>query len=353
VDERDTMFARAERRPGTPPYRDYYARRPELRRVDDALREHSPLMRPGGRYYDAEICAEAREHFDGIDRIEIDARLADEWAARIRKAGDPAAVVKSMLLSTGAVAAGVASLDEPFIYSHKGRFDEEYGTPIELSHTHALVFLVEMEFEAMQQAPLAETLRESARQYYRAARIAMNAGAAIRAAGRDARPHYDAHYDVILPPLAVRAGLGELGRNNILVADRHGSRVRIGAVTTDMEMACDQPVDLGVAAFCEFCRKCAENCPSRALSMGEREDVLAVKKWPTDVERCYGYWRRSGTDCGICMAVCPFSHRDSLFHGLIRRVVRLHPLLGRLALFGDDLWYGRKWATRRRRKHRS
>ena len=46
-----------------------------------------------------------------------------------------------------------------------------------------------------------------------------------QAAGHDAKPHYDAHYDVILPPLAVHAGLGELGRNNILVADRFGSRV--------------------------------------------------------------------------------------------------------------------------------
>jgi reductive dehalogenase len=177
----------------------------------------------------------------------------------------------------------------------------------------------------------------------------MNAAAAIRAAGHDARPHYDAHYDVILPPLAVRAGLGELGRNNILVADRYGSRVRIGAVTTDMAIAPGRPVDLGVAPFCEICKKCAENCPSRALSTGEREDVLAVRKWPTDVKRCYGYWRRSGTDCGICMAVCPFSHRDTPFHNLIRRVVRLHPMLARMALFGDDLWYGRKWTARRSR----
>ena len=214
--------------------------------------------------------------------------------------------------------------------------------------TNALVFLVEMDFDAMQRAPRAETLLESARQYYRAARIAMNAAAAIRAAGHDARPHYDAHYDVILPPLAVRAGLGELGRNNILVADRYGSRVRIGAITTDMAIVPDRPIDLGVAAFCEICKKCAENCPSRALSTGDRADVLAVMKWPTDVERCYGYWRRSGTDCGICMAVCPFSHRDSPFHNLIRRVVRLHPLLAHIALFGDDLWYGRKWTGRQK-----
>lgn len=350
VDERDTMFARADRRPGTSAYDEYYSRRPEFKPVDDGLRALPPRLGPGGRHYDAELSAEAEEYFNQIDRIEVDEGLAADWAERIRTAGDPQAVVKSMLLATGAVAAGATSLDEPFLYTHKGRFDDEYGTPVELTHGFSLVFLVEMDFDAMQCAPRAVSLRESARQYFRAARIAMTAAAALRAAGHDARPHYDAHYDVILPPLAVRAGLGELGRNNILVADRYGSRVRIGAVTTDMPLVPDRPIDLGVAAFCEICKKCAENCPSRSLSTGEREDVLAVMKWPTDVERCYGYWLRSSTDCGICMAVCPFSHRDSPFHNLIRRVVRLQPSLARIALLGDDLWYGRKWATRRRRR---
>ena len=209
VDERDTMFARVERRSGTPPYLEYYARRPELKQVDDALRGHPPLMRPGGRYYESQICSDAKQYFDGIDRIEVDGDLVHQWAERLRTAGDPSAAIKNMVLSTGAVAAGATSVDEPFVYSQKGRFDEDYGTPVELSHGFALVFLVEMEFEAMQQAPRAETLRESARQYHRAAGIAMNAAAALRAAGHDARPHYDAHYDVILPPLAVRAGLVE------------------------------------------------------------------------------------------------------------------------------------------------
>jgi reductive dehalogenase len=348
VDERDTMFARAARRPGTPPYVEYYARRPELKPADDALRALPPLLDPRGRFYDAALCSDAEEYFKRIDRIEVDVDIVGKWAERIEATADPAGTVKSMLLSIGAVAAGVTRLEEKFIYTHKGRFDDEYGTPIELRHASAFVFLVEMDFDAMQAAPRAATVRESARQYYRAARIAMTAAAALRAAGHQAKPHYDAHYDVMLPPLAVRAGLGELGRNNILVADRYGSRVRIGAVTTDLAPIPDRPIDLGVAGFCAICRKCAENCPSRALSIGERAAIRGVRKWPTDVARCYGYWLQSGTDCGICMAVCPFSHRDSPFHNLVRRAVRIHPLLARLALLGDDIWYGRRWTAGRR-----
>ena len=161
-------------------------------------------------------------------------------------------------------------------------------------------------------------------------------------AGHSARAHYDAHYDVVLPPLAVAGGLGEIGRHNLLVADRYGTRVRIGAVTTDAPLRHGVPVTRGVRRFCDACLKCADNCPSRALSHGAPADVRGVVKWPTHSERCYGYWRTVGTDCGICMAVCPFSHPDSPLHDAIRRLVAAFPRLA--AGFGPGrrrlLWEG-------------
>ena len=106
-------------------------------------------------------------------------------------------------------------------------------------------------------------------------------------------------------------------------------RVRIGAVTTDRPLVAAAPVSLGAARFCERCRKCAECCPSHALSTGARETVRGVPKWPTDVERCYAYWRLVGTDCGICMATCPFSHPDTWWHNAVRAVIRRAPWLAR------------------------
>ena len=80
-----------------------------------------------------------------------------------------------------------------------------------------------------------------------------------------------------------------------------------------------------------------------SLFHGKNESVRGVEKWPTNVERCYGYWRTVGTDCGICMAVCPFSHRDNPFHGLVRSVVRHARWTHRPAVWFDDLVYGRRW----------
>lgn len=343
VDEREVMFSRAALQAGTDSYETFYATHPGLKDGDDALRALPPLLAPGTTFYRAEVMAEAKANFEAIDTLAVDEGWVRSQVETLRAAVDPSQRLKALAYELGAVAAGWAPLERAFLYSHKGRFPEDHGRPVDLDHTHALVFLVEMDFETLQCAPKAPTLRESARQYAEAARISLHLEAVMRALGHAARQHYDAHYDVILPPLAVLAGLGEVGRNNILIADRFGSRVRIGCVTTDFPARLDHPVDLGVQAFCEVCKKCAENCPSKALETQGKREVLGVAKWPTSVESCYRYWRKVGTDCGICMASCPFSHRDNALHNLVRWAVKRLPWSHRLLVWGDDLLYGRTW----------
>ncbi len=348
VDERDTMFARNARRPNTPAYDDYYSRHPELKSIDDRMRAAPGLCGPNAQLHDERIAARAMGWFEKIDSIVPDPEIVRDWVKRVRIAADATETVREMFTSLGAVAAGFSPLPEEFIYTLKGRHDEDYGSEIDLDHPTAAVFLVEMEFDAMQAAPQPPTIEESAHQYYRAARIALTAAAILKALAVDAKAHYDAHYDVILPPLAVLAGLGELGRNNILIANRFGSRVRIGAVTTNLPLTHDTPIDLGAARFCELCRKCADNCPSHALTTGDREEIRGVRKWPTNVERCFGYWVNLGTDCGICMACCPYSHKNNWFHNLVRACIRHAPFTHRLALWFDDVIYGRDWTPKGR-----
>jgi reductive dehalogenase len=343
-DERDTMFARMARKKGTSQYEDYYSLRPDLKKGDDRIRSMPELCTPGGRYYHPEISAQADRYFQDIYSIDPDASIVAHWKAEIEQSSNVTTTVKEMVLALGAAAVGCTAINEDFVYTRKGRLDEDYGHLIRLDHPSIIILLVEMDFNEMQRAPRAETIRESARQYYRGARISKTVTAVLESCGYRAKSHHDAHYDVILPALAVQAGLGELGRNNILVADRFGSRVRIGGVSTDLPLVYDEPIVLGTDHFCAICKKCAENCPSQALSLGGKVDVRGIRKWPTHVERCYAYWRAVGTDCGICMAACPFSHKNNWFHNLVRKMVRLGRWTHRSALFFDDLIYGRKWS---------
>jgi len=345
-DERDTVFARMACEPGTAAYEDYYTRHPERKKTDDHLRSLPNLLEPGGRYFDEDIARQTEGFFGGIGEIETDEDEVRRWQERLEASKDPATTVKDLLRSCGAVAAGCAALDPDFVYTHKGRLAEDYGHEVQLDHATVIVFLVEMDYETCRQAPTGPMLRESARQYYRAARASFMLEAVLRACGHGAKAQYDAHYDLILPPLAVKAGLGELGRNNILIADRYGSRVRIGAVSTDLPLEHDAPVSLGANAFCEICKKCADNCPARALSLTKKESVAGVMKWPTRTEACHALWRNLGTDCGICMASCPFSHPNNRFHNLVRAMIRRFRWSHRPFLWLDDLIYGRKWRPR-------
>jgi reductive dehalogenase len=341
VDERDTMFARAERTPGTEAYEDYYERRSDLQETDDRIREKPELGSPEALYYDPSVTPEADHYFQSIEAIEPDPAVVEEWTERLEAADEPHLVLREMAQTLGAVDVGCTNLPEEYVYTEKGRFDEHYGESVALDHDHAVVFLVEMDFDELQHAPKAPVIRESARQYYRAARIAKTMTAVLEEAGYDAAPQYDAHYEVVLPPLAVEAGLGELGRNNVLVADRYGSRVRIGAVTTDLSLPDDDPISLGVERFCQHCKRCATQCPSRALTTGEKVDVRGTEKWPTDDARCYSFWRQAGTDCAICMANCPFSHRNTPLHNAVRRGIEWAPWLAPVFLYFDELLYDR------------
>jgi len=340
-DERDTMFARMARSAGTEPYDDYYQLRSELQDVDDRLRMMPKLMSEEGLYFDRELSTAAWKYFDDIDDISVDRETVCDWSNRLQKASNKTNLIKKLARQLGAVAVGCTGLDQEFLYTHKGRFDANYGQQIELTHPQVIVFLVEMDFQRMQKAPKADTLLESARQYYFSAVIAQTIAAVLKQAGYSAKAQFDAHYDLILPPLAIKAGLGELGRNNILIAEKYGSRVRIGAVTTDLQLRSNQPVAVGAQQFCEICRKCAQLCPPKALSMAEKESIRGVQKWPTKVEKCYTYWRRVGTDCGLCMSVCPFSHKNNWFHNIVRLFIKYFPTVHRPALWLDHLIYGR------------
>ena len=343
IDERDTMFARMERQQGTPAYMDYYSRRQDYKKKDDYLRHLPELLKPGGKYYHSQITREADHLFDVIDKISVNKSVVDSWVSKFKQSDNHKAIIHNLCFFLGAIKVGFTELNREFVYSHKGRFDDEYGKIIELNHPTVIIFLVEMDFLAMQHAPRAQVVRESALQYYRAANIALTVEAILQSADCSAKAHYDAHYDLILPPLAAAAGLGEVGRNNILVSNGYGSRVRIGAITTDLIVEYNRPVSLGVNHFCQLCKKCAENCPSRALEMEKKKIINGELKWTTNTERCYAYWRTVGTDCGICMTVCPFSHKNSVFHNLVRKIVNHFSWTHSPALFCDNLFYRKKF----------
>jgi len=127
-------------------------------------------------------------------------------------------------------------------------------------------------------------------------------------------------------PMAIDAGLGQLGRNGILITPKYGPRVRIAKVFTDMPLATDSPIDFGVNEFCEVCMLCADHCPSQSITKGDKSwDGLCpgnnpgVYKWYVQTESCNAF---NDFSCSNCKKVCPFNKpNNSWLHRLIRQTI--------------------------------
>ena len=115
-------------------------------------------------------------------------------------------------------------------------------------------------------------------------------------------------------PMAIDAGLGQLGRNGLLITPDYGANIRIGKVLTDMPLIPDKPIDFGVTEFCKNCMRCAKTCEVDAISFDERTTEPPVEtgnpgalKWYVNGKACLNYWISSGASCTACQAVCPFT----------------------------------------------
>jgi ferredoxin len=347
TDERDIMFARARLRPGTREYSSYYALRPENRAGDDLTRSKPGLFSESSQAFNPFLFAAAQASSDLTQAVRDRAEGPAAAAKRRLPPGEMTAFVKGLAKYYGALDVGIARLEPYHIYSHIGRGAGEYGAPVELPHEYAVAFTVEMDFAMIGANPQAPGLMESLRQYVEAARVALQLAFILRRLGHGARAHVDGDYRVIAPLVARDAGLGEIGRMGLLMTPSHGPRVRLGVVTTDLELIPDgRRPSPAVIDFCTICNKCAVNCPSRSIPFGGREEVDGALRWKINAETCYRYWSIMGTDCGVCMTVCPYSHPATLLHNAVRRTIAHSGFARRAALRLDDFLYGRKPAVK-------
>jgi len=98
--------------------------------------------------------------------------------------------------------------------------------------------------------------------------------------------------------VARAAGLGWIGRNNLLVNEQFGSRIRLITILTDLPLVIDPPL----TKDCGSCHDCLSVCPARA-----------IKEWQEEFDhlQCYEQLRTfaktlhfSHNICGVCVKAC-------------------------------------------------
>ncbi len=368
-DERDTLFAREALMPGSKEERAYHELHPELVEIDRRLARFiqekidNPPEVPedplNEAFYDTTFGAVAAlAQPDSVDgpvnshQVKVD---NPEWMSHR---------IKAVARILGADLVRIARLNPAWVYSHRGArpfFSDypanpplfsgvpdgytglTYGDPIQIDHRYVISMAFPQDPDLVRTGPSLLNDFETGRVYALSALVAVELARYIRALGYPARAHHLRNYGVMMVPAAVDAGLGELARCGYLVTKELGANLRLVSVTTDLPLAVDRPVDLGVQDYCEKCLKCAENCPPRAIPFGDKVDVRGVRKWKIDEVKCLLYWGSQGAACGICQVVCPWSKPRTPFHRFVGEIATRAPWARRFLTRADDLVYGARY----------
>ena len=260
-----------------------------------------------------------------------------------------ARIVKKAAQVLGADLVGCCHAHPNLVYSHEYDLLAQEHRSLELPQgcTHAVVMAVEMDYASAAYSPDAISGASTGLGYSIQAVVANQVAAFIRGLGHRAVP--SGNDTALSIPLAIAAGLGELGRMGLLLTEKYGPRVRICKVFTDMPLAHDDVRPFGVEAFCRTCMKCAKHCPSKAISFGEPttegptiSNFSGVRKWYINPEQCFMFWVKNWMDCNNCVMVCPFNKPLGRLHDAVRAMIRRLPVFNRLIVRMDDLLgYGR------------
>jgi hypothetical protein len=211
----------------------------------------------------------------------------------------------------GADAVGVCDVDRRWLYADEDVAPER-RVPADVGK--AVVIAVGMDRRRIMESPTPRAAAATGNGYSRMAFTAACVAELLRNLGWRALPCGN---DTALSiPLAIDAGLGEMGRHASLIHPELGSCLRLCKVFTDAPLAPDKPIELGVREQCERCTMCADQCEAKAISWGEMtaEPVCpcnntGVLKWPVNAESCLQFWRANGTSCADCIRACPYTPR--------------------------------------------
>jgi len=108
--------------------------------------------------------------------------------------------------------------------------------------------------------------------------------------------------------LAVRAGLGFIGKSHMLINPRLGPQIFLGDIITSLKLQTDEPI----SDNCPNCNKCIEACPSGALRADGQFDANKCISYLTieyDGQVPAGLAESVGDrlfGCDECVLACPY-----------------------------------------------
>lgn len=185
-------------------------------------------------------------------------------------------------LSREADGVGIAPVDPRYVFEGYTS-NEPWVIVLALAHV----------YERLKHVPSDETngvgVTDIADQYARGTRASYALANWIRKQGYNASAYPGpAANALLLIPVAIAYGLGELGKDGSLISRQFGSGLRLAGVTTDMPLVATTPARFGADEFCMTCQVCTRACPPDAIA-DHKKMVRGVERWYVDFDKCIAY----------------------------------------------------------------
>jgi reductive dehalogenase len=251
--------------------------------------------------------------------------------------------IKELAYFLRADAVGICKLPPYAVYTNS--FPK--GEPVELNHQYAIGVLIDQDWKTAEAFDGHDWISNSMSflAYSTSGFIACIIAEYIRRLGYPARAHHARNYQVVVPPILLWAGLGEMCRiGDCVLHPFLGPRFKAAIVTTDLPLAVDKPIDFGLQDYCAKCKKCARECPSGALSFADKVIYNGYERWESNIEKCTAMrvGNKRGSGCGTCVKVCPWNKPYTPLHRAVSWAVRQSSLARSISVWTDDLFgYGK------------
>ena len=194
---------------------------------------------------------------------------------------------------------GFAPIDENLI------FEEDHVGGIEVLYQNAVVLGMEMNYDAIETAPDSPAGVESLNIYAELGEATNKLTNFIRSKGFRAIACHPLGGPILYPAMAVKAGLGQIGTQGLLITKKFGPRQRLSIIAVNISPLPERTEEkFEIEWYCIKCKRCVQMCPVSAIydEPINRKNGTATR---IDGEKCIKYFYET-TGCSVCIKECPF-----------------------------------------------
>ncbi|NVM45478.1 MAG: hypothetical protein HWN79_11230 [Candidatus Lokiarchaeota archaeon] len=194
---------------------------------------------------------------------------------------------------------GFAPKDENLI------FEEDHVGGIEVLYQNAIVLGMEMDYDAIETAPEFPAGAESMNIYAELGEATNKLTEFIRSKGYRAIACHPLGDPILYPAMAVKAGLGQIGRQGLLITKKFGPRQRLSVISANISPLPERSeVEFEIETYCRKYRRCVLMCPVSAIYNEpiNKENGTVTR---IDGDKCIEYFYET-TGCSVCIKECPF-----------------------------------------------